>query len=150
MGSRSVTLRFPASRVGEPVISRLVRSVDVEVNILHARIEPSEEGRMLALLEGSGGELDRALASLRSVGVEVMLTESSFIWREERCVHCGACAGICPSGAFFADPRTGRVGFSLPDCIACGLCARACGYGAVLSVEEYVAGGSVAEGGAGV
>lgn len=140
MASRSVTLRFPGHRVGEPVISRLVRSREVEVNILHARIEPSEEGRMLATLEGEPAELELAMGDLRGLGVDVIPTESSFIWRRDRCVHCGACAGICPSGAFSLDPGTFEVDFRLSECIACGLCVQACYYGAVQSVEEYVAG----------
>lgn len=140
MASLSATLRFPAAMVGEPVVSRLVRAVDVEVNILHARIHPSREGRMLARLEGGPAEIQRALKSLGGSGVDVLQTEASFIWREEMCVHCGACTGVCPSGAFEADRSSGLVEFSLADCVACGLCARACGYGAVLSVEDYVAG----------
>jgi ferredoxin len=140
MASLSVTLRFGGDRVGEPVISRLVRSTDVEVNILHARIEPSEEGRMLALLEGGTAEVERAVDFLRDLGVDVTPTESSFIWRRDRCVHCGACVGVCPPGAFYLDGESFEVSFELADCIACGLCARACYYGAVLPVEEYVAG----------
>ncbi len=140
MAVRSVTLRFPGERVGEPVISRLVRRRDVEVNILHARIEPSEEGRMLAMLEGEAEELDGAVGDLLDLGVDVIPTESSFIWRRDRCVHCGACAGICPSGAFSLDGGSFDVSFELAKCIACGLCAQACYYGAVQSVEEYVAG----------
>jgi ferredoxin len=140
MAKRSVTLKFPGTRVGEPVISRLLRSRDIEVNILHARIEPSEEGRMLAQLEGEALELDLAVKDLRLLGVDVMPTESSFIWRSDRCVHCGACAGVCPSGALSLDAGSFEVSFDLSSCIACGLCVQACFYGAVIPVEQYVAG----------
>ena len=140
MARRNVTLRFPGDRVGTPVISRLARRRKIEVNILHARIDPSEEGRMLALLEGDDGELDLAVSDLLGLGIEVVPTESSFIWRSQRCVHCAACAGICPSGAFRQKEVGGEVEFLLSECIACGICAGACFYGAILPVEEYVAG----------
>lgn len=47
-------------------------------------------------------------------------------WRRElmfhrdRCVGCGACAGVCPEGAAFDGSR----------CTGCGACAAACAHGA--------------------
>ena len=136
MKSISVLLRFPGECVGDPVISQVVRATGICVNILHARISPSEEGRMLARLEGSEELMDEALRMLSSRGVETLLPGSGFIWMEESCVHCGACAGICPSGAFSIDPESCLVGFDLSVCIMCRLCVEACYYGAIQSPED--------------
>lgn len=141
MVSMSVLLGFPRECVGEPVISGLVRECGLEVNILHARISPSEEGRMLARLEGTEELIGTGLEYLSRRGVEVMHPGASFIWNEELCVHCGACAGICPVGAFTVDPDTFLVSFAMPGCMLCGLCMEVCYYGAVQSVEDYLGGG---------
>jgi ferredoxin len=140
MESISVILGFPRECVGDPVISRLVMECGIEVNILHARIIPSEEGRMLARLGGEREVLEHGLDLLRSRGVRIGFPENSFIWQEERCVHCGACSGICPSGAFSLSPVSHEVRFDFSRCILCQLCMDACFYGAIQSVEDYIGG----------
>ncbi|OPL18185.1 MAG: hypothetical protein AVO35_06680 [Candidatus Aegiribacteria sp. MLS_C] len=140
--SISVLLSFPGECVGEPVISGLVRECGLEVNILHARISPSEEGRMLARLEGTEDLMERGLDYLSRRGVGVTVPGTGFIWDEDLCVHCGACAGICPGGAFTVDHDTLLVSFDMSGCILCGLCMEVCYYGAVQSVEDHMKGGS--------
>jgi ferredoxin len=54
---------------------------------------------------------------------------STPIRNEERCVHCGACVGQCPTEALAVDPSTKTVGFDSRRCVACELCLPACGYG---------------------
>ena len=135
---KSVMLRFPRECVGKPVISNLVRKHGVEVNILRARIHPTEEGRMLAQVKGSDDQITASLEYLSSSGVDVYLPENSFIWQEEKCVHCGACAGICPSGAFIINGSTFEVEFDISKCILCELCIEACYYNAIQSVEDYI------------
>jgi len=138
MVAKNVMLRFSSSCVGEPVISNLIREQDIEVNILNARIHPTEEGRMLAQLIGSSPSISSALEYLSLSGVEVHLPDSSFIWQETKCVHCGACAGICPSGAFSVSGETFEVEFDISKCILCELCIEACFYSAIQSVEDYI------------
>ncbi len=69
---------------------------------------------------------------------EEYLPENSFIWQETKCVHCGACAGICPSGAFVINSATFEVEFDISKCILCELCIEACYYSAIQSVEDYI------------
>ncbi len=140
MVSRSVMLGFSRECVSDPVISDLVKECGIEVNILHARIDPSEEGRMLARLRGPEEVIETGLAMLHERGVEVSFPESSFIWQEARCVHCGACAGICPSGAFSVSHVSFEVSFDMSKCILCQLCIEACYYGAIQSAEDYIGG----------
>lgn len=135
---KSVMLKFPRECVGKPVISNLVREHGIEVNILRARIHPTEKGRMLAQLKGSDDRITASLEYLLSSGVDVYLPENSFIWQEKKCVHCGACAGICPSGAFTINTDTFEVEFDISKCILCELCIEVCYYSAIQSVEDYI------------
>jgi len=138
MRSVNVMLRFPGECVGQPVISDLVRDYGVQFNILHARIHPSEEGRMLAQVNGTDDQIEESLESLQRNGVDVFLPESSFIWQSQKCVHCGACAGICPSQAFSINETNHEVEFDISRCILCEMCIQVCFYGAILTAEEYI------------
>lgn len=124
-------MEFPPESVGKPLVSRAARSFDVEINILRAEISPSEVGRMLAVLEGSQAGIEAAVDFLRAGGVRVLPPEGSLVHDGDLCVHCGACAGQCPTGAFSMDPESFEVGLDLSACIACGICLEACSYGAV-------------------
>lgn len=139
MRQESAILGFPRSLVGDPMISRLLRAFPVEVNILHARIDQKEEGRLFAVFSGEDPVVGEALDYLRTSGVQVIIPESDFIWDSDLCVHCGACAGLCPSGAFSIDPDSFEVRFDLGKCIACDLCIDGCYYGAIETIEEYIA-----------
>jgi ferredoxin len=129
--SRTVFMEFPPESVGKPLVSRAVRGFDVEINILRAEISPSEVGGMLAVLEGAEAEVEAAIAFLRDGGVRVLPPEGSLVLVEDLCVHCGACAGQCPTGALSLDGASGEVALDLSACIACGICLEACSYGAM-------------------
>ncbi len=47
------------------------------------------------------------------------------------CTGCGACAGVCPTGALTADPDAPVVRVREVRCVGCGLCAQACPEGVV-------------------
>lgn len=49
-----------------------------------------------------------------------------------KCVNCGRCAAVCPTGAQYMD-NTGKHIFDRTKCITCGKCAEAC-YGKVLTL----------------
>jgi formate hydrogenlyase subunit 6/NADH:ubiquinone oxidoreductase subunit I len=134
----SLLLVFPKDCVKQPLISDLVSEHGVSVNILRARISPDEEGRMMTHLTGTDETIGRGLEFLRMKGVQVFFPDSSFLWRENLCVHCGACAGICPSGAFGVESASCEVRFRMEDCILCGLCADVCFYGAIVNMEDFV------------
>lgn len=48
---------------------------------------------------------------------------------DERCVHCAACVGICPTNDIFLHGAS-RIVF-LDSCTECGLCAVICPVGAI-------------------
>ncbi|WP_169709517.1 4Fe-4S dicluster domain-containing protein [Deferrisoma camini] len=54
------------------------------------------------------------------------------------CTGCGACAGVCPTGALTADPDTPVVRVREVRCVGCGLCAQACPEG-VVEIAHHLA-----------
>ena len=138
MVQQSVILTFPKELVDRPVISGLVRDRGVEVNILQARVTPEEDGHMFAILRGTKRAVRGALAYLDEAGVRVVLPAQNILWDRERCVHCGACVGQCPSSALTVEPASRETAFHEDRCIACELCIPSCGYGALASVGDHL------------
>ena len=68
--SRKIFMTFPQQILGEPLIYTLSRDFNIVPNIQGATIT-DEVGMMALLLEGEGGDIDRALEFLRSRGVMV-------------------------------------------------------------------------------
>jgi len=65
-----VKLIFPEGLIREPIMARLVRDHDVTPNIRRASIE-EDMGWMSLDLEGDPAAVDRAVAWLHDIGVEV-------------------------------------------------------------------------------
>lgn len=45
----------------------------------------------------------------------------------DRCMRCGACAGVCPVNAIFLKEHSPVIG---DECTGCGLCIKTCPAGA--------------------
>jgi ferredoxin len=131
METRKYVLTFPARLVDAPVTTKLVRECGITVNILRARVEPEEEGRLVVEFSGEAQGIRSALAVLAEIGVGVEPLERGIVWRKELCIDCGACPGQCPTGALAPDAETSCVEFDREKCIACELCVPACPYGAI-------------------
>lgn len=67
-----VKLTFPEHLVKQPIIARLVREFDVMPNIRRASVE-EHMGWIVCELGGEGDAIDRAVAWLRDLGIEVDL-----------------------------------------------------------------------------
>ena len=137
MIQKSAILNFPKSLISSPVISRVIRDHDVEVNILQAHITPEEDGHMFAIFSGKKAAVDKAFEYLKQNSVRVVLPNRNLIWDEDKCVHCTACVGQCPSAAFTVDADTYKVVYEASRCIACKLCIPACSYRAMESVSDH-------------
>ena len=124
--SKKIVLRFPKRIVERPIIYRLVKDYDLEVNILQASINPEKEGRLGLELKGDQKGYDKGVRYLMKTGVRIQSLSQDVTRNEERCTHCGACVTICPTGAFEVNPKTRIVNFLNEKCIACGLCIKGC------------------------
>lgn len=137
MASRNVLLIFKSNIMYKPVIYRLARDFDLIFNILEAKILPRREGRILLELRGDEEVIDRGIAFLEEHHVVVELL-SDKVWREEeKCVHCGACTGLCPTGALSVTRPEMKVVFDVNKCVACGMCGLVCPFGAMKDVTLF-------------
>jgi len=131
MPKKKVVLNFPPHLIDQPITYRLIKEHDLEVNILRARINPNEWGRMVVELSGKKPKLEAGLRFLTDLGLGVEPLAGEVKWLEERCIHCTACIGPCPTHALDLD-RTGMtVAFDRERCIACELCLNVCPYRAI-------------------
>ena len=115
--SKNVLLVFRPEVMYQPVIYRLAREFDLLFNILEAKIFPRLEGRLILELRGEPEGVARGVAYLEEAGVEVTSIADNI---------CGACTGVCRTGALAIDRASMQVRFSPERCAACGQCELAC------------------------
>ena len=131
MAKRRIVLTFPSSLVNKPITYHLVKTYNLVINILRARVTPEEEGKLVIDVEGDEEKLGKGIEYLKSLGVHIQLLARDIVWREEKCTHCTACITICPTEALTLDRKTWKVSFNKDKCIACELCIPACPYKAI-------------------
>jgi len=124
--TRMYVLRFPKDITDQPIICKLVKNYDVEFNILQATILVQQEGVMVLELRGVKANVDKGVAYLKSLGVGVERVATSIRRDSDKCFQCGACSGICPTGALYIDRRDMSVLFDLEKCTGCALCVPVC------------------------
>jgi len=125
--SKRIVLHFTKEIWDKPIVYRLVKDYDLIFNILKASILPRQESYLVMELIGDTKEtFDRGIEYLRRSGVSIQPVEKDIHWLDNKCVHCGACVSICPSGAFTIDRSTMMIQFDPNLCSACSLCVRGC------------------------
>jgi ferredoxin len=124
-------LEYSSAVVDDPVIYTLVKRFDIKVNILRAEISSGQEGSMLVDLEADPERLAECREYLASLSVSLSPISRSLSVREEDCVHCGSCTGVCFSGCLSMKAPDWELSVDRDKCIACGLCAKACPFGLI-------------------
>jgi L-aspartate semialdehyde sulfurtransferase ferredoxin len=131
MISKKYALDFPAGLTSKPVTFRLVKDFDLVVNILRARIDPEDVGRLVVELTGEELMIHKGLDYLRGQGVAVEAHTRDIVWDAEQCVNCGACTAICKPRALRIGPDEWKLDFDKGKCVVCGICVEACPVGAI-------------------
>lgn len=124
--SKRIVLRFPKRLVERPIIYQLIKSYELEFNILKASVTPDKEGLMVLEITGDRQNYDQGIAYLTETGVEMQALSQDVARNEDKCTSCGACLAVCPTDAFEVDPVTREVTFIYEHCVACGECLKAC------------------------
>lgn len=123
-------LSYSADNAGEPILWKLGKEYDLRVNILRAEISPGQEGSMLVEFDmDDERKLRGALDWIESIGVGCAPVAKRLSWEEAKCVDCGACSGVCFSGALAMDRSDWKLAVDRDKCTACGLCVKACPFG---------------------
>lgn len=135
--SVKIGLKFPPDKANKPVVTELV-GFGLSFNILRAYITPGKTGHLVLELLGSEDGIKKGIKFLEREGITVRVFTDSVIRYEEKCVHCGACTSVCPSGALVMNKETWELEFSMDKCILCGHCVRACPARAIKNFEDDV------------
>lgn len=121
---KRIVLRFGTDISVKPIVYRLVKDYDLVVNIVKADVNPQKEGTMI--LEVTGDQSENGLNYLRDLGVSVQDLKQELVRNEEKCVMCGVCTGICPTGALYMERPSMEVFFDGDQCVFCKLCIKVC------------------------
>ena len=120
-------LKFPKDTSDRPFVYRLVKEYDLEFSILKADISLQREGMMILELKGANKTaVKEGLDYLRGYGVQVQRLASRIHRDDAKCFQCGACTGICPSGALYISRPLMEVHFDADRCTGCNLCVPIC------------------------
>jgi formate hydrogenlyase subunit 6/NADH:ubiquinone oxidoreductase subunit I len=133
---RRLTLHFPREAVHQPITYRLAVDFDIAAKILRAQIAPNQRGTMVVELSGDIDELDAAEAWLERQGLELNRLPGEIRIDPERCVDCGICSSVCPSGALRFDTSAQRLRFESQRCLVCEQCIPSCPLEAISLVLE--------------
>jgi len=126
MNTKIYVLKFPKEVIDQPIMSNLVRKYDLDFNILKATILLQQEGVMVLEFLGHKANIKKGIAYLNEMGVTVKSLAGNIRRDDEKCYQCGACTGICPTGALSLHRPDMAVLFDEGKCTACGLCVSVC------------------------
>jgi len=127
MAVKKIVLLFPKEKIDKPLVYKLIKDHNLVFNILKASITPDQEGHMALELNGDPREIEAGIKYLKEQGVKVEPLSKDIKVNWDKCVQCGACVAICPTGALYVkDRKTMEVAFDADKCIACELCIRPC------------------------
>lgn len=135
MYKKGLYLKFPSNIVDKPIVYHLVKDYNLIFNILKAIITPGKEGIMIMELQGSKEDIKKGLEFLEKKGVEVHPLEQRIIKNEKKCIHCGVCVAVCPTGALYLDRESFKVEFDASKCSACEFCVVVC---TTKAMEVYI------------
>lgn len=129
--SKRIVLHYPPTLTEQPLVYELVKKYDVMFNILRADFSVDGAGMLLLELTGEKRNLTRGLKFLNNIGVKTELLSQDIDRLDERCIHCGICAMVCPVGAFSIKPPKMLVELKTARCIGCEECVKVCPYNAI-------------------
>lgn len=128
---RRLVLTFPRETIEQPITYHLIKDYDLMINILRAKVNPDEEGKLVIEISGEDKNIKDSMAYLKRLNVGIQPLAQDIKWFEDRCTHCTACISICPSGALGINREEMLVSFDSEKCILCRLCILACPFKAV-------------------
>lgn len=128
-----ILLRFPEKIVDQPIIAETILKYGIHLNIIAAYVD-FHGGQVL--VEVPSQDIEKAVSAFRERGVIVTIPKLIEV-DKEKCIHCGSCYSLCPTGAITISEDFSVV-FNKEKCIgsSCGLCADACPMRAIILTRE--------------
>ena len=137
---RRITLHFPREAVHQPITYRLAVEFDIAAKILRAKIAPNQSGTMVVELSGDIDDLDAAEQWLEGQGLGLNRASGEIAIDPQRCVDCGICTSVCPSGALSCTAPAWRLTFNAQRCLVCEQCIPSCPFEAIALVLDQAVG----------
>jgi len=135
MVSNKLLLNFPRELSDQPIIYRLVKDFDLIFNILQANIQPGKDSLMILELSGTSEKYAEGMLYLIEKGIDFHLLDKKVQKLESRCIDCGACTGVCFTGALSMNDEM-VLEVDRTECIGCMLCFRTCPHRAIEVVDS--------------
>ncbi|MBE0677368.1 MAG: 4Fe-4S binding protein [Bacteroidales bacterium] len=126
MKSRRFVLTFPPDATGEPITYNLIKKYDIMVNIVKADVSPGKIGHLVMEMTAPAKVLKEGMAYMKNQNVECVPIDRTITYREDLCIHCGACSAVCFAGALTMNRKTAELSFEPEKCVVCELCLTAC------------------------
>lgn len=104
------------------------------INILRAEVAANKAGELIMDIEGKEQDIAKAIEFTAREGIEFRILKSGITLDEKRCVHCGACTSVCPSGALILRRDEWDLVFAPEKCYACELCVKTCPVRAISAI----------------
>lgn len=133
---RRITLHFPREAVHQPITYRLAVEFDIAAKILRAQIAPNQSGTMVVELSGDIDDLAAAEQWLDNQGIGLDRAPGDIQIDRDRCVDCGICTSLCPSGALSCVAPLWQLQFDPQRCLLCEQCIPSCPLEAIALVLD--------------
>jgi ferredoxin len=96
------------------------------VNIVKADVSPGHVGHLVMEMTAPAKVLKEGMAYMQQQNVECVPIDRTVTYREDLCIHCGACSAVCFAGALTMNRKTAELSFEPEKCVVCELCLTAC------------------------
>lgn len=126
MTSKRFVLTFSPDATGEPITYNLVKKYDIMVNIVRADVSPGKIGHLVMEMTAPDEVLREGMDYIRNNNVECEPINKKIHYKEELCIHCGACSAVCFAGALTMGRKTAELSFDPEKCVICELCLKSC------------------------
>ena len=126
MTSKRFVLTFSPAATGEPITYNLIKKYDIMVNIVRADVSPGKIGHLVMEMTAPENVLREGMDYIRNNNVECEPINKKIHYKEDLCIHCGACSAVCFAGALTMERRTAELSFDPEKCVICELCLKSC------------------------
>ncbi|HOF20804.1 MAG TPA: NIL domain-containing protein [Bacteroidales bacterium] len=126
MASKRFVLTFPPDATGQPITYNLIKKFDIMINIVKADVSPGKIGHLVIEMTAPARVLKEGMEYIKQQDIQCDPIEKKITYREDLCIHCGACTAVCFAGALTMRRDNAELLFEPEKCVVCELCLKAC------------------------